>query len=235
MRNQVKPVEPADPAWLKLIQESHQTSLFVMPEWLELSKQVVIGCFDGKDIITGLVAREAHIHNQFCPYQGLLLSARSTYRSVTDLLDWLEGIGGIPAVHNAPSLVDVRPWYRRPNAIWTTIINYTYMTDSRGMASGYPEPYPDPMEKTDALRDEFSQQALFDLESVSIIGGPDGKVMVGKDLQHRHYVFDAVGDFIPVVEYIGRHFQLELMGTEGKWKKSLRPKLRTHYTMVRIQ
>jgi len=223
----VRPVSPTSPEWNKLVSESHQSSLFVLPEWLEAeeAKPILIGALSYGQLAAGLVAYEEAFLSS-APYQGLLLTAGATPRIVSSLIDWLEGVGGCIALWNAPSMLDVRPFQVRSTP-WQTHIKYTHMLMS-------PSPPSEHIALT--LVDEHPEEVppwYEDIPQIRTYRLGDGWVTWGKDLQDRGYVLEYGGSFLPIVEELVKQVKsVDFCCTEG-WTKRFSPKLRTVYGVIR--
>lgn len=236
MSSMVRPVDPDSNEWEELSKISHNTSLFVTPEWLSQEKGVmVVGHFIEGKLTTGMVASESLAKGPVAPYQGLLTTNRSNFKTVSQLVEWLEGVGGFPVVWNAPSLIDVRPWYARQGSRWLTQIKYTYYTYTPQASMEAVEGLV-PLETTGELLNDMEAPEWFeDMESIMPWGHEDGdgKVLWGVDPQNRGYYLHGKGDVTPIIEGLIRmNESADLGGTEG-WKRQFSPKLRTIYGMIR--
>jgi hypothetical protein len=215
------------PEWLKLVSESHQSSLFVLPEWLEAEEAhpILIGAFSYGQLAAGVVAYESAFGSD-APYQGLLLTAGATPRIVGNLIDWLEGVGGCVALWSAPSMLDVRPFTTRETP-WKTHIRYTNMLMS---------PTPPSQHVALRLEDEHPEDVPSYYENIPQIRTyslGEGRVTWGKDLQDRGYVLSYEGNFMPIVEELVTQVQSVDLCTCDGWTKKFHPKLRTLYGCIR--
>lgn len=217
---------------------SHQTSLFVSSKWLNADRPVVIGAFENGELISGCVAREFS-DTPCAPYQGLLLSARSKPAHTHALLDWLEGIGGMPVVWNAPSLIDIRPFLERPTngTVWKEHIRYTYFV-STPMPGLPPELV---VEKTNerlqrlagSLAPGNMVRCLL-ADDVLIYEDGDALVAWGVDPQNRGYLVAYDGPYIPLAKKLIKSVDSCDLGGTPSWAKELGPKLRTFYGCIRV-
>ena len=236
MSSIVRPVDPLSPEWEELSKISHNTSLFVTPDWLSQEKGVmVVGHFAEGKLTTGMVASESLAKGPVAPYQGLLTTNRSNFKTVSQLVEWLEGVGGFPVVWNAPSLIDVRPWYARQGSRWLTQIKYTYYTYSPQVSMEAVEDLYLIPKGRDEIVEMGAPEWFEEMDAITLWGHErvDGKVLWGVDPQNRGYYLHGDGDVIPIVEGLIRmNGSADLSGTEG-WKRQFSPKLRTIYGMIR--
>lgn len=217
--------------------KSHQTSLFVSSSWLAAERPVIIGAFENGQLISGLVAHEFS-DTPAAPYQGLVLSAKSRPQHTHALLDWVEGLGGMPVVRNAPSLVDIRPFFDRASkgVIWKEHIAYTYFVSSD--ASTRP---PEPCRKTNeriqrlagSLRPGNLSRCLL-ADCVDVFEDGDALVAWGVDSQGRGYLVAFAGPYIPLAKRLIDGVNSADLGGTPSWAKDLSPKLRTSYGCVRV-
>ena len=236
MSSMVRPVDPLSPEWEELSKISHNTSLFVTPAWLSQEKGVmVVGHFIEGKLTTGMVASESLAKGPVAPYQGLLTTNRSNFKTVSQLVEWLEGVGGFPVVWNAPSLIDVRPWYSMQGSRWLTQIKYTYYT-YRSLASMEAVEGLFSIPKRDEVLAEMGAPEWFEeMDSIILWGHEehDGQVLWGVDQQDRGYYLYGKGEIIPIMRgLVDMNESADLSGTEG-WKRQVSPKLRTIYGMIR--
>ena len=229
-------MDPNSPEWKSLLEKSHNTSLYVTPDWLEQEKLIVGGLFANGELTTGIVAQEGLSVNG-APYQGVLTTNRSNFASVSKLVEWLEGFGGFPMVWNAPSLIDVRPFQTRKDSRWLTHINYTfYSYPPNGSMEGVEE-LQEVEKKVDVLDSMGAPGWMSLVEDIKLWTLPnvDGMVLWGVDPQDRGYYLYGYGHVIPIMDVLTRmHQSADLSGTEG-WKKRYYTKLRTIYGMIRTQ
>lgn len=121
--------------WDELITKSHQTSLFVMRDWLNLYQDNldILAAYDHQGrIIAGLVSQLTPEPLPFVPYQGLLLTRREMPGVARALLEETERIESHVHVVNAPALVDIRPFKWRWNEsskLWSDSVLYTMLFD----------------------------------------------------------------------------------------------------------
>lgn len=233
----VRPVDPRSSEWGRLAELSHQTSLYVTPEWLEADRPMIIGAFDRGELVTGLVAHDVAEYPLGSPYQGLLLSAHSRPAATEALISWLEGVGGAPAVWNAPSMVDIRPFQERVDSghFWATHIRYTFFTDRQAV-----DPLPESVEKTEERyarilgpKSPRSMRRCFEIDAVKFYENEDGGLVVwGEDLQGRGYFLAGDGRVGRLIsQLINAYHSSDLNGTP-EWARPFKPKLRTSYGLV---
>ena len=220
------------------METSHQTSLFVSSSWLNADRPVVIGAFENGELISGCVAREFS-DTPCAPYQGLLLSARSKPAHTHALLDWLEGIGGMPVVWNAPSLIDIRPFLERADrgVVWKEHIRYTMYLSAPRVGSIAPEPCEKTNERIQRLAGTMAPGNMGRVLLADVVAFyTDGDALVawGVDSQNRGYVVASDGPAIPLIEQlIPTVDSVDLGGTPG-WARKYNPKLRTFYGCIRV-
>jgi hypothetical protein len=234
----VRPCNPESLEWEKLVQTSHQTSLFVSSSWLNADRPVVIGAFENGELISGVVAREFS-DTPCAPYQGLLLSARSKPVHTHALLDWLEGIGGMPVVWNAPSLIDIRPFLERADkgVVWKEHIRYTYF-----VSTPFVVPHPElGAEKTNERIQRLAGSLapgnvsrVLMADCVSLYEDGDALVAWGVDAQGRGYLVAFDGPYVPLAKRLIKSVESCDLGGTPSWAKEFGPKLRTSYGCVRV-
>ena len=233
MLNLIPNADVHDPRWAKLIYTSHQTSLFVLPEWLDhFADQLAIAVVEDSAgrWRAGVVAQRTAAPIPFFAYAGLLLTRREDPAAVSLLLGWLEEAHPGACVVNAPSLIDIRPFAWRAvksGAIWTDRILYTMYTGKTT------RPFPDmpPPESTcppllPGLED------ILDFDSVSLVSG----VVWGVDLQNRGYAIAASPGAEGVVWSLAQqHPTADLFGANSpamnRRKRVYGGQLRTYYRM----
>lgn len=223
--------------WESLAQTSHQTSLFVSSSWLAADRPVVIGAFENGHLVSGLVSHE-FTEVAAAPYQGLVLSARSRPAHTHALLEWVEGIGGMPIIWNAPSLVDIRPFLERASngVIWQTHIRYTYFVENRGPLDAPPESCPKTNERINRLTGTLSPGNMgrcLLADCVDLYEDGDALVAWGVDAQGRGYLVAGAGYYIPLAKRLCGAVESADLGGTPSWAKDLNPRLRTSYGLVR--
>lgn len=229
----VRPCNVESTEWKRLTAHSHQTSLFVDSKWLAADRPVVIGAFEGGELIAGLVARDVS-EGAIAPYQGLLLSARTYPAAIDALIEWVEGIGGAPVVWNAPSLVDIRPFQNRikHGRIWTIHVRYTYFVSAYSANSGGLSPVEKTNERVQRLAGSLLPGTLSRCllaDCVAFYEDGDALVAWGVDAQKRGYLVAWAGPHIPLAKRLIRTVaSADLNGTPS-WAKEFAPKLRTSY------
>ena len=234
MLNLIPNPDVRDPRWTSLIQVSHQTSIFVLPEWLEhFESQLVIAAVEDSSgrWRAAVVAQRGPEPIPFFAYAGLLLSRREDPAAVSLLLGWLEKEHPGSCVVNAPSLVDIRPFNwraQKTGALWTDRVSYTFFTGKNT------RPFPDmpaPESVPPPLLDGLD--TLLDLDSVSLVSG----VVWGVDLQDRGYAIAASPGTEGVVWALAQqHPSADLFGcnsaTSNRKKRVYGAQLRTYYRMM---
>ncbi len=186
-----------------------------------------------------MVAREFS-ETPFAQYQGLLLSARSKPVHTHALLDWIEGIGGMPVVWNAPSLIDIRPFLERADrgVVWKEHIRYTYFIN---MPSCLTTPTELGVEKTNerihrlagSLAPGNVSRVLM-ADCVSLYADGDALVAWGVDAQGRGYLVAYDGPYVPLAKRLIKSVSSCDLGGTPAWAKEFGPKLRTSYGCVRV-
>lgn len=194
--------------WLDLITRSHQTSLFMLPEWLSLHRDEldILAAYDtnGK-IAAGLVSSLVPDEHTFVPYRGLLMTRREMPGVVRALLAETEKVEGHVHITNAPSLVDILPFqwrWHEADKLWSDSVRYTMFFDrnSRPFHDLDPSSEPTPISGSvvveQALRllvDSVGGHAaelerLSQLESTQLWSDDDNNIVLwGTDLQDRGY------------------------------------------------
>jgi hypothetical protein len=228
----VKSVNPKSQDWSELLNRSHQTSFYVLPEVLELEKLLILGYYEGGRLTTGLVARSEVVRPVYIPYQGFLLDRRNNATSMNALTKAALGTGGMTTIWNPPSLVDLRPVL---DFDWQIEIGYTYFIE-KVSALGSIEAIEKDDKTLDALaRDDAFLKRLLLIEPVRFYRLKDTTVAWGTDRQRRGYYITGAGPELPalVQTLAARHVTSDLAGTPG-WAKAMEPKLRTYYGLVRV-
>lgn len=234
MLNLIPDPDVHDPRWTQLIKTSHQTSLFVLPEWLDhfrnLLAVAVVEDSSGR-WRAAVVAQRGPEPIPFFAYAGLLLTRREDPAAVNLLLGWLEESHPGSCVVNAPSMLDIRPFAWRANksgAIWTDRIMYTMFT-GKGT-----RPFPDmPPPKSTGPPLLHGLEELLGFDSVSLVSG----VVWGVDYQDRGYAIAASPGTEGVVWALAqRHPTADLFGANSsamnRRKRVYGAQLRTYYRMV---
>ena len=113
-----------------LLTRSHQTSLYVLPEWLDAFPPAAIyGAYRDERLTAALFVEKGLAPPPFVQYRGLLLTRKEQPSEAAALLQEAEKMGRV-SVWNAPSLVDIGPFsWRHPEAVWKPDVRYTYIID----------------------------------------------------------------------------------------------------------
>jgi len=213
MLNLIPDPDVRDPRWMKLVETSHQTSIFVLPEWLEHFRDklaiAVVEDSAGR-WRAAVVAQRSSAPIPFFAYAGLLLTRREDPAAVSLLLGWLEEEHPGACVVNAPSLIDIRPFAWRSvksGAIWTDRILYTFYTGRNT------RPFPD-MPVAESVPPPLlpGLGELLGLDSVHMVSG----VVWGVDKQDRGYcIASSPGSEGVVWELAQRHPSADLFGANS--------------------
>jgi len=223
--------------WTQLIETSHQTSLFVLPEWLDLFRDklavAVVEDSAGR-WRAGVVAQLSPEAIPFYQYAGLLLTRREDPAAVHMLLEWLEEKHPGAVVVNSPALVDVRPFTWRSmksGALWVDRIRYTMFTDKSS------RPFPDmPAPAATESPDLTGLMELHDSLGVLQASG----VTWGVDAQNRAYILAASPGSEGVVwDICQKHPTTDLLGCNSpgmnRRKRVFGARLRTYYEMRHVK
>ncbi len=238
--------------WDELITKSHQTSLFVMRDWLALYQDSldILAAYDHSgNIIAGLVTQLTPEPLPFVPYQGLLLTRREMPGVARALLEEAERIESHIHITNAPSLVDIRPFKWRWNEsskLWSDSVHYTMLFDATSRPFDDIEDSSEP-EELDLDEDHLPRfidsvgdalWPIMELPSVKIYTNTaDEMVVWGTDRQNRgYYIAGTPRCSGLVVALAKRHEQgADLYGCNSpsmnKRKRVYGAKLRTYYRL----
>lgn len=131
-------------------------------------------------------------------------------------------------VVNAPSMIDVRPFYfRAPDALWSASIGYTVLAPRapvRGPAPDMVEPAGLPL-----------PAKVLTAANVRTYADKRGIVTWGIDLQNRGYLLYYEGDVIKLVAALLAQHESSDLGKPEPWMWALDGKLRTTYTMTHVR
>lgn len=113
-----------------LVARSHQTSLYVTREWREAFPSAAIyGAYTNDELSAAIFVEASPLPMPFVGYRGLLLSRREQVAIANRLIAAAEKVPHA-TVWNAPSLVDLRPFFwRYPSATWRADVRYTLFLD----------------------------------------------------------------------------------------------------------
>jgi len=251
-------VEEADPRgekWATLIRASHQSSLYVMPEWMELHPCFPFLAFQGSEPCGGIVAIPGIFPAPFIPYQGLLLRKREDRETAQALLSHVERLPRPLSVWNPPSLIDIRPftwrWYDA-QTLWQHDIRYTYICDrdSRLEPRAQTNVTDKPIAEVTGPEwfDAWQQQPwvesrdvdlmikILAMPSTTVYTDGDSTVVWGEDLNERGYYIASVGRPTNVLHrLIKDHDSTDLVGCNSPqralFKRGFGGHLRTTYAM----
>lgn len=254
---EVVQIEPESKDWKRLIEKSHQTSLYVLPDWIHLHDVAMFGCYRGTNICGGGVGVPLVNPAFNIPYQGLLQFHKEDHKVAKALLEKIEDVGRPISVWNAPSLVDVRPfiwrWWDTRKIIWQPRIRYTYIcaddTTLEPRARALVTDNEVIEETGDGWWDVWKDQAwvgpmdievmekILGFSSVRVFTDRLGWVIWGVDLQERGYYLGSVGPPTNILHHLlRRHATSDLVGcnspSRALFKRSFGGQLRTYYGMV---
>ena len=237
-------------AYMDLITRSHQTSLFVLPEWIDLYKDdlELLGVEDRGRLVAGCVAQLTSKPLAFVPYQGMLLTRREHPAAARMMLEELEKLETATVI-NAPSLVDVRPFFWRLHeggGAWFGHIQYTFFTSENTRPFSDMPTSSDPFIIAEAWKifeDQLPEHPLWleQMDSVrSYANHEGGCVMWGTDLQDRGYLIASCGNAEGLAWKLAqRHPSTDLYGCNSpamnKRKRVFGGTLRTYYRMSHVK
>lgn len=197
--------DPRSSGWRKLVQQSHQTSPFVAPEWIEWlgeNAQYLLAVEGRHGFEAGLVLQPPATALPLTLYQGLLMTRREQPTVIRALLEAAESFRpGWQAV-NAPSLVDVRPFFWRfheAQQLWVPDIRYTFFVDERTRPFQDAAPAPRSLAAPAATADldAFPQLTGIDTAPPGVYtvegSNPDCRILWTKDAQGRGYFIAGEG------------------------------------------
>ena len=128
----VVPVTASSNDWQVLIRDSHQTSLYVLPEWIAIHPVKLFVAKKGSSVVGGIVASRGITPLPMVPYQGMLLLRKEDREVAQALLSHVERLSHPVSVWNPPALVDIRPFTWRfwdAQQLWQHEIKYTFICD----------------------------------------------------------------------------------------------------------
>jgi hypothetical protein len=226
--------------WQTLIRDSHQTSLYVLPEWVALHPVKLSRGLTPPTMI---------------PYQGMLCLWRDDRDVAQALIERIEQLPHPVSVWNPPALVDIRPFTWRfwdAQQIWQHEIKYTFICDKDSRmerraeykVTGY-----EVKEITDldwyrrwedlpwvTAEDCAIMEQILKMPCTKVYGDPDGTVVWCVDNQDRGYYVASIGQVTNVLAtLIKRHRSSDLVGCNSPerslFKRGFGGHLRTYYGM----
>lgn len=240
--------------WQTLISKSHQTSLYVTPEWMAIHPHRCYIAYKGNNVAAGIVVNPGTHAPYFIPYQGVLQLHKEDHKVVGAMLEAVQEDFDDPiSVWNPPSLVDTRPfgwqWFTN-KVLWTPTIKFTYFCTpaSRMEPRARANITGKQVEKTcdpgwfdewkkepwvGALDEEIMERVL-GFTSTECWTDGDGWVVWGTDLQDRGYYLASVGKPTNVLAFlINECPSTDLVGCNSPqralFKRSFGGILRTYY------
>ena len=244
--------------WRYLIEHSHQTSLYVLPEWLALHDVGLLGAYKGNNIHGGAVVVPFRNPLPYVPYQGLLQFHKEDHEVAAALIEGAEGFGRPLSIWNGPSLVDIRPFTWRfwdAKILWNPTVRYTYICDrsselenrARALVTQKPVEEEAGMEWFEGWKEQAwvgqndidQMEQIVGFESTKVYSDEDATVVWGVDLQNRGYYLASVGKPTNVIAHlIKQHPSSDMVGANSperaKFKRSFGGLLRTYYGMVTV-
>lgn len=244
--------------WLNLIGRSHQTSMFVLPEWLALYKDdldiMAVQAANG-ELIAGLVTTLSTEPLPYIMYAGMLLTRREMPIPAGLLLEAAEQPRVPLHVTNSPAGIDIRPFQwrlGRVGAMWADTVRYTFFYDERN-ARPFDDLAPSTNEREIPASDEALRrldevvgrgdiERLIGLESTKLYENDEGEIVLwGTDLQDRGYNIAGTSKCSGLVVQLAKKCRAgaDLYGcnseTMNRKKRVYGAKLRTYYRMDLIQ
>lgn len=244
--------------WMDLIARSHQTSLFVLPEWLALYQDeldiMAVQASNG-ELIAGLVTHLSTEPLPYIMYSGMLLTRREMPMPASLLLEAAEQPRVPLHVINSPAGLDIRPFQwrvHRSGALWADSVKYTFFYDEKSS-----RPFDDIAPSTNPREVPVSDEALSrlgevvgrddiervaDLNSVKLYENDEGEIgLWGTDLQDRGYFIAGTPKCSGLVVQLAKKCRsgADLYGCNSEMmnrkKRVYGAKLRTYYRMDLIQ
>lgn len=248
MRIEVRP--PKGSEWQELIQKSHQTSMYVSEDWIEIGGLKRLVAVSMGSVLAGVAYSLGHQPPPFVPYAGLLLTKREQPNIVRALLEAVEDESGIVSIWNAPALVDVRPFiwrYQEDKRLWRFDLRYQFFLDKNCrpfddlVLGSPPEESPGFHRSTNMFfndEEEVILERILNLKGIRhYLNKQGGEAVIGSDLQNRGYLILAGGNWAGLVYQLAQKFDsFDLGGANSarmnKDKRIFGAKLRTVYGCI---
>jgi hypothetical protein len=252
----VVPIKPTSDNWYRLVRDSHQGSLYVLPEWIALHPVQLFAAKKGSTVVGGIVVANDLTPLSAIPYQGMLLLRRDDQEVSEALLARVEALPRPVSVWNPPSLVDIRPFnwrFREAHELWQADIRYTYMCDRNSRMERRQEHSitGEEVKEITSLdwfrewselywvteEDIENMEKILRMPMVNVYGDSSCAVVWAVDHQDRGYYIASLGQAANTLHtLIKRHDTTDLVGCNSRTGRSLFKRgfgghLRTYYGM----